>query len=84
MSPPQYEDGARDPHDIDTLWLGGGVPQVTMNNLTITVVNNRATVRGEVVDVNGTRIQEMKGTFTIQCRNNTHYGSWAGTFEYAF
>lgn len=57
---------------------------VTMNNLTITVVNNRATVRGQVVDVNGTRVQEMKGTFTIQCRNNTHYGSWAGTFEYAF
>ena len=28
VSPPQYEDGARDPHDIDTLWLGGGVPQV--------------------------------------------------------
>lgn len=57
---------------------------ITMNNLSISVVNNVGTVTGEVVDVNRTRIQEVKGTFRIQCRNNTHYGSWAGRFEYVF
>jgi len=54
------------------------------DNLSVTVVNNVVTVRGEVVDVNGTRLQEMKGTFMIQCRNSTHFGSWAGSFKYAF
>lgn len=57
---------------------------ITMTNLTISVVNNVVTVIGELVDANGTRVQTMKGAFTIQCRANTHYGTWAGTFDYTF
>ncbi|HVF06484.1 MAG TPA: hypothetical protein VNA20_16705 [Frankiaceae bacterium] len=57
---------------------------ITMTNLTISVVNNVVTVVGDLVDANGSRIQTMRGTFAIQCRSNTHYGTWAGTFDYAF
>ena len=57
---------------------------LSMSNLTITVVNNLVTVSGETVDINGNTVQEVKGTFMINCRNNTHYGSWAGKFDYVF
>lgn len=57
---------------------------VTMTNLTITIVNNAVTVVGYLVDATGARLHTMRGTFAIQCRANTHYGTWTGTFDYTF